>query len=80
MVAFATQLGEGTNNQAELEGAIFGMACALQLGNRNILLELDSQLVLDWIMNKNNSSWIIWYHSFHYVHHLMLASFIHWEL
>ncbi|KAK4707184.1 hypothetical protein R3W88_033257 [Solanum pinnatisectum] len=59
LLAFATPLGEGTNNQAELESAIFGMTWSLELGYKKIILEVDSQLVVDWIMNKNNPQWSI---------------------
>uniref|UniRef100_A0A0V0GYS9 Putative ovule protein n=1 Tax=Solanum chacoense TaxID=4108 RepID=A0A0V0GYS9_SOLCH len=52
ILAFATPLGEGTNNQAELEAAIFGMTWSLQLGFKNVIIEVDSQLLVDWIMLK----------------------------
>jgi len=47
ILAFATPLGEGTNNQAKMEVAIFGMTWSLQLGYRNVMLEVDSQLLVD---------------------------------
>ncbi|KAK4729613.1 hypothetical protein R3W88_022601 [Solanum pinnatisectum] len=45
ILAFATPLGEGTNNQAEVRAAIFGMTWLLQIGYRNVILEVDSQLL-----------------------------------
>ncbi|KAK4706257.1 hypothetical protein R3W88_034186 [Solanum pinnatisectum] len=44
MLAFANPLGEGTNNQAEIEAAIFGLSWSLEIGCKNIILEVDSQL------------------------------------
>ncbi|KAK4707011.1 hypothetical protein R3W88_033425 [Solanum pinnatisectum] len=37
ILAFATPLGEGTNNQAEVRAAIFGMTWLLQIGYRNLM-------------------------------------------
>ena len=48
-MAFAANLGEGTNNKAEIEAAIFCLTWALELGYRSTILELDSQLVVKWI-------------------------------
>ena len=42
VMAFATPLGEGTNNTAEAEAVLFGLSWALELGHRNILIELDA--------------------------------------
>ena len=46
LIAFAATIGEVTNNKAEIEAAIFGLTLALMMGYMNILLELDSQLVV----------------------------------
>ena len=59
MMAFTTPLGEETNNKAEIEAAIFGLTWALELGYRNIILELDSQLVVQWVLKKAVPQWII---------------------
>lgn len=48
-MAFVAALGTRTNNKAEMEAAIFGLTWALELGYRNIVQELDSQLVVKWI-------------------------------
>ena len=53
IMAFATSLGEGSNNKAETEAALFGLVWALELGYRNIIMELDSQLVVQWISRKS---------------------------
>ena len=50
VISFATPLGEGTNKKAEIEAAIFGLTWALELGYGNIILELDSQLVVQWVL------------------------------
>ncbi|XP_015159877.1 uncharacterized protein [Solanum tuberosum] len=59
ILAFATPLGNGTNNQAEIGAAIFGMTWVLQLGYRSVILEVDSQLLIDWIMLKAKPPWSI---------------------
>ncbi|XP_015064690.1 uncharacterized protein LOC107009897 [Solanum pennellii] len=59
VMTFTTPLGEGTNNKAELEAAILGLTWALELGYRNIILELDSQLVVHWILKKVAPQWSI---------------------
>lgn len=48
-MAFVAALGTRTNNKAEMKAAIFGLTWALELGYRNIVQELDSQLVVKWI-------------------------------
>ena len=57
MMAFAATLGEGINNKAEIEAAIFGLTWALELGYRRIILELDSQLVVKWINKQATPQW-----------------------
>lgn len=52
LMAFTTPLGEGTNNKAEIEATNFGLTWAVKLGYKNILLELDSKLVVHWILQK----------------------------
>ncbi|KAH0661517.1 hypothetical protein KY284_026448 [Solanum tuberosum] len=59
LLAFATPMGEGTNNQAEIGAAIFGMTWLLQLGYMNVILEVDSQLLVEWIMLKAKPLWSI---------------------
>ncbi|XP_069145501.1 uncharacterized protein [Solanum lycopersicum] len=57
--AFTKPLGEGTNNKFDIEASIFGSTWALEIGYRNILLELDSQLVVQWILQKEAPQWSI---------------------
>ncbi|KAH0661509.1 hypothetical protein KY284_026440 [Solanum tuberosum] len=59
LLAFATPLGEVTNNQAEIGEAIFGMTWVLQLGYKSVILEVDSQLLVDWITQKAKPPWSI---------------------
>ncbi|XP_069154435.1 uncharacterized protein [Solanum lycopersicum] len=59
VLAFATPLGEGSNNKAETAAALFGLSWALELGYRNILIELDSQLVVQWISKKTAPHWSV---------------------
>ncbi|KAK4707022.1 hypothetical protein R3W88_033409 [Solanum pinnatisectum] len=59
ILAFSTPMGEGTNNQAEIGAAIFGMTWILQLGYKNVLLEVDSQPLVDWIMAKTKPPWSV---------------------
>ncbi|WMV45638.1 hypothetical protein MTR67_039023 [Solanum verrucosum] len=52
-------LKQGTNNQGEIRAAVFGMTWLLQLGYMNVILEVDSQLLVDWIMVKAKPPWTI---------------------
>ena len=58
-MTFTTPLGEETNNKVEIEATIVGLNWALELGYRNIILELDSQLVVHWILKKAAPQWSI---------------------
>lgn len=49
LMAFAAALGVRTNNKEEIETTIFGLPWALEQGYRNIVLEMDSELVVKWI-------------------------------
>lgn len=59
VLAFATPLGEGTSSKAEMEAALFGLSWALELGYRKIIIELDSQLVVQWISKKTVNHWSV---------------------
>ncbi|KAK4733710.1 hypothetical protein R3W88_007971 [Solanum pinnatisectum] len=52
ILAFSVPLGQGTNNQAEIEAANFGLTWCVQLNYKNVILEVDSQLLADWFSNK----------------------------
>lgn len=52
LLDFASPLGEGINNKAEIEAAVFKMTCALELGYLKILLEVYSKLLVYLIMQK----------------------------
>ncbi|XP_015054773.1 uncharacterized protein LOC107001123 [Solanum pennellii] len=57
LMAFAATLCEGTNNKAEIEAAIFCLSWTLELGYSNILLDLDSPLVVEWINQQPTPQW-----------------------
>ncbi|KAK6782003.1 hypothetical protein RDI58_019799 [Solanum bulbocastanum] len=59
VLAFATPLGDGTSIQAEVEAALFGLSWSLEMGYENIILEVDSQLLVAWIMNRAQHPWSI---------------------
>lgn len=45
LFAYATPLGDGSRNKAEVEAAIFGIAWCIQLGYKKVLLEDDLELL-----------------------------------
>ncbi|KAH0776696.1 hypothetical protein KY290_008107 [Solanum tuberosum] len=47
--AFTIPLGVGTNNRAEALAAIHGLQWCVQHGHKNIILEVDSELLTKWI-------------------------------
>ncbi|KAK4716302.1 hypothetical protein R3W88_014640 [Solanum pinnatisectum] len=59
ILAFSVPLGQGTNNQAEIEAANFGLAWCMQLNYRNVILEVDSQLLADWFNSRAAVPWTI---------------------
>ncbi|XP_015068668.1 uncharacterized protein LOC107013221 [Solanum pennellii] len=56
ILVFTLPLGSGTNNQEELGATIFGISWALEQGYRKIILEMDSMLAINWILQKLNLS------------------------
>ncbi|XP_015160870.1 ribonuclease H-like [Solanum tuberosum] len=59
--AFAVPLGQGTNNQveiqaartnnqAEIQAAVFGLNWCIQHGYNSIILEVDSELLTKWFL------------------------------
>lgn len=57
--AFATSFGMGTNNQAELQAAIFGVHWCLQHWYNKIILEVDSELLMKWLTLRIKPPWQI---------------------
>ncbi|KAK6803132.1 hypothetical protein RDI58_000916 [Solanum bulbocastanum] len=55
--AFAAPLGQGTNNLAEVEAAIFGLKWCAQLKNNKVILEVDSQLLVHWLTKTAATPW-----------------------
>ncbi|KAK4733775.1 hypothetical protein R3W88_008036 [Solanum pinnatisectum] len=60
ILAFATPLGEGTNNQAEVEAAILGLSWCVNLRYDKVILEVDSQLLVDWFKNSTAATWSLY--------------------
>ncbi|WMV23931.1 hypothetical protein MTR67_017316 [Solanum verrucosum] len=48
--AFSIPLGEGTNNQVEVQAACYGLNWCIQHGYNNIILEVDSELLTKWLL------------------------------
>ncbi|WMV32723.1 hypothetical protein MTR67_026108 [Solanum verrucosum] len=55
--AFAIPFGEGTNNQAEVQAACYGLNWGIQHGYNNILLEVDSELLTKWLSQMSIPPW-----------------------
>jgi len=55
--AFAIPLGEGTNNQAEVQAASYGLNWCIQHGYQNIILEVDSELLTKWFLQISDPPW-----------------------
>lgn len=56
--AFSLPFGFGTNNIAEIKAALYGLEWCDQHGYKRVELEVDSQLLCNWIKNKTNIPWI----------------------
>jgi len=57
--AFPVLLGEGTNNQAEVQAACFGLNWCVPHGYTNIILEVDSELLTKWLLQVAIPPWKI---------------------
>lgn len=57
LFAYATPLGDGSNNKAEVEAAVFGIDWCIQLGYTKVILEVDSELLYKWVNQLSNSPW-----------------------
>ncbi|PHT55029.1 hypothetical protein CQW23_03515 [Capsicum baccatum] len=55
--AFSTPFGIGTNNQAEVKAAIFGVAWCIQHGYTKLILEVDSDLLIKWLTHHIQPPW-----------------------
>ncbi|WMV50073.1 hypothetical protein MTR67_043458, partial [Solanum verrucosum] len=55
--AFAIPFGEGTNDQAEVQAACYGLNWCIQHGYNNILLEVDSELLTKWLSQMSIPPW-----------------------
>lgn len=59
LFAYAVPLGEGSNNQAKMETAVFGVAWCIHLGYEKVILEVDSELMYKWVTLQSAPSWQI---------------------
>jgi len=57
--AFTVPLGTGTNNQAEVQAAVFGLNWCYQHGYRKVVVEVDSELLTHWLNLNINPPWKI---------------------
>ncbi|XP_015168633.1 uncharacterized protein [Solanum tuberosum] len=57
--AFTIALGMGTNNMAETQAAAHGLYWCLQHGFKNVILEVDSELLAKWITHIIKPPWRI---------------------
>lgn len=53
-VAYSIPFGVGSNNQAEVGVALFGVVWCLHMGINKVQLEVDSQLFCRWINNQTS--------------------------
>ena len=56
--AFASPFAFGTNNIAKLKAALYGLEWCEQHGYKDIVLEIDSELLSKWISNTIQIPWI----------------------
>ena len=49
---FSIPFGEGSNNQAEVQAATYGLNWCIQYSFRNIVLEVDSKLLTKWLLQR----------------------------
>ena len=50
LVAYTSSFCNGTNNQEKIGAAISGMTWAFKLGDRKVLLEMESMVTIKWII------------------------------
>ncbi|KAK6782013.1 hypothetical protein RDI58_019809 [Solanum bulbocastanum] len=55
--AFAIPFGTGTNNQAEIQAANYGLHWCIHHGYNNIILEVDSELLTRWLLRTSTPPW-----------------------
>lgn len=60
--AFTVPLGEGTNNQAEIQAPSGGLHWCIHHGYRKIVLEVDSELLTRWLNSDAAPPWKIQNH------------------
>lgn len=55
--AYATPLGQGTNNQPEVKAAIWGLSWCLNNGIQQVMLEVDAELLVRWTREQIPIPW-----------------------
>ncbi|XP_055814183.1 uncharacterized protein LOC129883575 [Solanum dulcamara] len=55
--AYATPLGEGSNNQAEVQAAVLRITWCIQNGYNRVILETNSELLVGWLKHKLRPPW-----------------------
>ncbi|KAM3375976.1 hypothetical protein P3S68_014690 [Capsicum galapagoense] len=55
--AYAAPLGQGTNNQVEVEAAIWGLSWCLSNGIQQVVMEVNSELLVRWIKKQIPILW-----------------------
>ncbi|KAH0644828.1 hypothetical protein KY284_032712 [Solanum tuberosum] len=59
LFTYSAPLGEGTNNQEEVEADTFGISWCVHINYHKVILEVDSQLLVDWLLAISAPSWNI---------------------
>jgi hypothetical protein len=57
--AFASHLGNGSNNRAELLALLLGLRHCKQLGVGSMEIEMDSQVVISWLQRRRCGIWYL---------------------
>lgn len=59
-VTFFAKYEDGTNNGAKLEALISGIKLCKTMNHQNIIIEMDSTLVVSWLMKHLCPTWYLW--------------------
>lgn len=60
IVGFATHYGQVSNNVAEGRALLDGLKLAQQLGIRDIMVELESKVIVRWVKVGKCNLWYLW--------------------
>ncbi|XP_022863643.1 uncharacterized protein LOC111383734, partial [Olea europaea var. sylvestris] len=59
VIAFAEELGEGTNNGAELLALLYGLRHAKRMGINCLEVKIDSLIIVNWLRRKVCDIWYL---------------------